>query len=528
MSQLPVARSSRAQAGQALILLALAFIGLAAFVGLTVDAGILFANIGHLRRAVDAASLAAAGQFREGRTAKELSDMALQVIELNGLNPSSAVAKVCDREGGPTSPYDDPTLCPGGKNPPPEPLPESYRKFVRVQADLPVYFAFLPIIGWDTVTIRANAVSEAASVDIVLAIDTSDSMAYDAACDDGDDDDGDGAADDCAPAQYGWPGAPDSPAPGGWDVPDDYMRNPDFCNPGDECHPFREVRENAKLLVERTYFPYDRIGVVTFDREAKLVLSLEDGTTEAVVNSALDAMAVYDFPGCPGFPPDPRGCTSTNIADGLRLAGREFCRDKNADGDCLDINLGEMRPEAVWIVVLLTDGAANAAIDDKAPPKDPERWLCPGLADSPTWVEPFCRDDRFEVGVGAFGFDAEDAAESMALFVGCPNPDLPQPAGCPAAGGQGAVIFTIGLGDQVTENTTCNPAAYPGGCQADAGERFLRYVAAIGDDGNPGTDDCAGIPSKENCGNYYFAQEGLELEEIFEAIASRIFTRITH
>jgi len=47
---------SRRERGQALILLALAFIGLAAFIGLTVDAGILFTNVGHLRRAVDAAS----------------------------------------------------------------------------------------------------------------------------------------------------------------------------------------------------------------------------------------------------------------------------------------------------------------------------------------------------------------------------------------------------------------------------------------------------------------------------------------
>jgi len=110
--------SLRSQTGQALILLAMAFIGLAAFAGLTIDAGILFSHIGHLRRAVDAASLAAAGQFREGRTAKELSDMALQVIELNGLDATSAIAMVCDRED-PESEYNDSSLCPGGENPPP-------------------------------------------------------------------------------------------------------------------------------------------------------------------------------------------------------------------------------------------------------------------------------------------------------------------------------------------------------------------------------------------------------------------------
>ena len=60
--------STRLQRGQALILIALAFVGLAAFIGLAVDAGILFTDVGHLRRAVDAASLSAANQFREGRT----------------------------------------------------------------------------------------------------------------------------------------------------------------------------------------------------------------------------------------------------------------------------------------------------------------------------------------------------------------------------------------------------------------------------------------------------------------------------
>ena len=484
--------AARTQTGQALILLALAFIGLAAFAGLAIDAGILFSNIGHLRRAVDAASLAAAGQFREGRSAAQLSAMALQVIELNGLNASSAVAKVCDREL-PGSDYDDPKLCPGGENPPPVTTTESYRKFVRVQAQLPVNFAFLPIIGWKSVTIQANAISEAASVDIVLAIDTSESMAYDGA--------------------------------------DEFMQDPDNCNPIDECHPFQEVRENAKLLVDRTYFPYDRVGLVTFDREASLQLSLEDGTTQVAVEAALDAMEVYKFPGCPGYVPpvpDPRGCTSTNIADGLRFAGREFCRDKNGDGDCLDVSAGEIRPEAVWIVVLLTDGAANAAIDDTAS-EEPDLWLCPlSGAEGQTWVQPFCRDDEFEVGPGEYGFDTEDAAEVMAQFAGCPSPDLPQPPGCPAGGGQGAVIFTIGLGELVTDNSTCDPVAYPGGCQADAGERLLRYIAAVGDDGNPSTDDCSGADIGVNCGNYYFAQEGLDLEEIFEAIASRIFTRITH
>jgi hypothetical protein len=74
--------------------------------------------------------------------------------------------------------------------------------------------------------------------------------------------------------------------------------------------------------------------------------------------------------------------------------------------------------------------------------------------------------------------------------------------------------------------------AYPGGCEADQGEKLLRYVAGVGDDGDPDTppayEPCFGIATGENCGNYYFAPVGADLLEVFEAIAARIFTRITH
>jgi hypothetical protein len=113
----------------------------------------------------------------------------------------------------------------------------------------------------------------------------------------------------------------------------------------------------------------------------------------------------------------------------------------------------------------------------------------------------------------------------MADFVGCPDAlTLPQPAAC-AEPGQGAVIFTIGLGDAVTE--------YARGGDPDAGEQLLRYIANAGDNGDPApaNDPCNGPPAYPvgtSCGNYYFAPEGSDLQKVFEAIASRIFTRINH
>jgi hypothetical protein len=56
----------------------------------------------------------------------------------------------------------------------------------------------------------------------------------------------------------------------------------------------------------------------------------------------------------------------------------------------------------------------------------------------------------------------------------------------------------------------------------------MRYVAAVGDDNNPGTNPCSSTPTGQSCGNYYFSPTGSGLMEVFEAIASRIFTRITH
>ncbi len=62
----------------------------------------------------------------------------------------------------------------------------------------------------------------------------------------------------------------------------------------------------------------------------------------------------------------------------------------------------------------------------------------------------------------------------------------------------------------------------------DQAEKLLRYIAAIGDDGDPSTDPCASTSPGNSCGNYYYSPTGTGLIQVFEAIASRIFTRIIH
>lgn len=509
------------QRGQAMVLIALAFIGLAAFTGLTVDAGILFIQIGHLRRAVDSASLAAANQFREGRSDNEIERAADEFINLNSLNPADADIFKCDLSDPTdtnTNPYHDVTLCPPDTNGDGVHDDEPPRKYVRVVATMPVDFAFLPIIGFGSIDIQANAVSEAASVDIVLVIDTSESMSYDADCNDGDDDDGDGVVDDCAPSQYGWPGSPGPTTDPLWDVPDDYYRDPDICNDTDPgmagiqgaCHPFEEVRAAALALVNRMYFPYDRMAVVSFDLNA--VTQLTPSSNPSSINSSIGSLTVYKLPGCPGWSAtkDPTGCTSTNIADGLKVGGTLF-------GGIY------LREEAVPIFIMLSDGSANAATDVHG------NLICPGGTNIPTWVQPFCKDEDFEVGLGDYGYDTEDAAVDQAYFVGCPEANSFDPSLTTCASpGQGAVVFTIGLGDDMINNTKCDAGAYPGGCEPDQGEKLMRFIAAVGDDGDPSTDPCSSTATGHSCGNYYFSPTGGGLLQVFEAIASRIFTRIIH
>ena len=72
-------------------------------------------------------------------------------------------------------------------------------------------------------------------------------------------------------------------------------------------------------------------------------------------------------------------------------------------------------------------------------------------------------------------------------------------------------------------------AIYSIGLNVDGGiaEQFLRYVAAVGDDGDRTTDPCSSAAANTSCGQYYFAPSGAHLRTIFEDIANRIYTRIS-
>lgn len=558
--------AARAERGQAIVIIAMAMIGLLAFIGLTVDAGILFIGVGHLRRAVDAAALAASAQFREGRTVEQQTAAAREVVHLNGVDPTSLELWLCVTDSKPEHPLDDashhdPSLCPAqGSNQP-------KRKLIRVRAATRVHFAFLTIIGFHDTEISAQAVSEAASVDVVLVIDTSDSMTFDVT-----------------------------------DV-NDPMRDPAVCNlvntpddgmPG-ECHPFEEVKEAAVNFVEHMNFPYDRVAVVTFALTPTVVLPLtttfasadeqrteivEQITNLRVADRRRAANDPNPTPGCislaSGPDNDPSGCTNTSTGGGLKYAGNEFGR-------------APIRQESVWVVILLSDGAANGSESDSSIIPPTLNKYCPVSTWGPSPADlalgtppaPFCRDPYYQTrhtvltptiwinppadsGIppavghiapynpnstyGAMGnpfldYDTDDFAHDMADFVACAPTYGDAAQWCKDSlnyindeGGQGAIIYAIGLGRLVVDNSVGDP---------NAGDALLRYVANVGLDGDPnpnsvvsGVDPCTGIPTPANvkdngmndsynCGNYYFAEFGTGLNAVFESIASRIFTRLT-
>lgn len=337
-------------------------LALLAFVGLAADGAILYVTYGQLRRSVDAAALAAAAQLREARTQTELDRSAQEVMRLQGLMPPAHIG--ADEVSGDVSPVDgfpddndgidndgdgcvdDPNqLCirvetcqglysavPTGFTDPliaNDPALCTYppRKLVRVEGSTSAEFTFMRLWGWNRVQLNASAVSEAAALDVMLVLDASYSMTWDASLTNGVDDDGDGCIDEPAgeagcgtPNGYAddWlgsksssnglarPGIVDNP-PAGPDVGDslpdttpnctrtsdgavgpdvtsaisalqaagklpanvlydiDGSGSDDVLSPLTACRPFEYVRDAAvRFVLSYINFPYDRVGIVTF------------------------------------------------------------------------------------------------------------------------------------------------------------------------------------------------------------------------------------------------------------------------
>ena len=503
--------------GQVLVIVALTFTALVAIIGLAVDTGYLYVSYSRLRRGVDAAALAGTGEFKipTGFTAPcagacvtqrdaNIYAATKQMLDLNGIvaDPSSGFSdpmsgevgisiQTCDNTPG------DAVLCAA-------PLQKIIR--VRVQEQVPLFF--LAVVGWRSAPIIIESLATAASADVMLAIDTSDSMTYD------------------------YPdGSP--------------MRDPNACNPH-SCQPMEDVKAAARTFSDHLYYPYDRLGLITFDQYATVKLALSEDISE--IHNEIEDITVFEgktgtplvgggtqggkciyylndpalqaefrdlqdpvpphasppntadyaqdpygpcrlyyYEGgpywgmdCPmfyGTDPDPSHCGSTNIGGGIDLATRALLAQYPPS---YPTPWPDIREDSIWVLVLLTDGAANAAYDSSG------NVLCPRS----TWTyKGFCRalnaadpiHDKTDPD-----YDAQDQARDMFITADKDN----------------IVIYTIGMGDLVTDNPPDSTGPPPG-------ETLLKYPE-----------------SERGNGKYFFAPNGSSLDPVFLTIADLITSRI--
>ncbi len=156
----------RSQSGQALIILALGFIGLLSFVGLVTDVSIMLVRHNQLVRAVDSAALNAANQMRSDRSFAEVGVAARMMIEMHGFESEEILVETCASLGGDPADY----LC-NEQN--------RFRKLVRVGATVMSPTVFLQLIGIQDFELSAVSTSETAVLDVVMVMDVSESMLLD-------------------------------------------------------------------------------------------------------------------------------------------------------------------------------------------------------------------------------------------------------------------------------------------------------------------------------------------------------------
>jgi len=510
--------------GQALVITMVAFMAIVGILGLVTDVGTLYLNFTRLKRGLDAAAVAAANNIRDSTIPQDqlngmIRESARELLALNEIEDIySLKTYTCEDSGLPAAFAAE---CPASS--------EDQRKLAWVEATHRSPVFFLHLFGIDSIPITTHSIGEAATLDVVIVIDTSESMASETS---------------------------------GY--------NPDFdpssCNASNSCQPLRDAKDAAKVMVDKFFDEYDRVAIVDYNVKAYThnpdpsdnILLESDHT---LVKNTIDAIPLYDGPspgeilahGDPTLgeinPMDVDGdgvyyepkdiIGSTCIGCGIRVAG--------------DILKAQGRIDSVWVIVLLSDGATNLSdLPDAGDPNNPvpagyTNGFCGGSIGDRLWTnEPntsysWCKDsdpttrhcgpfhaNSTECPPGAVWagnntppYDTEDYAMDMTdrvALLKSSNPNEPTT-------GEDIAIYTIGLGQ------AASPPDYDG-------EEMLRYIANIGDENvrNPVPDipnddfvpdPCDGAAHQTSCGNYYYSPTGAYLEQIFEKIAGSIFTRIS-
>ena len=558
----------REQKGQSLIIIALAFVALLAFVGLVTDVGTLYITYTQLKRAVDAAAVAAANNIKypqatEAQRKQKITEAAREMLRFHEISEIDSLAVYLCSDADLPADFD--AMCPDAGEP--------ARKLAYVQAthNSPVYF--LRLFGVQDIPFTVSSVGEAATVDLVLVFDTSESMGID--------------SDNYDPRNF----------------------NPNVaggCNENNNCQPLRDAKDAAKHLIMNLFDHYDQVAIVTFDYDAALVFGLsseigdDDGDADGDAFDAIDRLVRLhdDAPASklawtvpspnggyrefnPIFPDDRDGdgrdqdnnapCEDlVSNTDPLDLrpdlwddhdgnpCDDDHIRDSfdwNHNGDHTDddddpmpgthedtsllstcsgcgIRVGANvlraggRSNSLWVMVFLSDGVANLSDFNDTNPEIPASFrygFCGDDPDTAFW-RTYCIDRNNGDSAGRYCIDAdgaecppgssrtdesgpysvEDYAFDMvdeAALLESTNPQEPL--------GENILVYSIGLG------------------AASAGEELLRYMAMVGDDGDRTTNECRSTPSLQPCGNYYYAPRPEYLNQIFENIANRIFTKIS-
>ncbi len=211
MTALPLVRrfTRRGQTGQSIVILALGFIALLAFVGIVTDVSLMFVRFSQLTRAVDSASIAAAGQVRRQlpnteelaacpagqQTAETACDSAKnkafarsfatigiaarQFVEFYGLNPQSVKVDMCATVSMLDTAPDPDVLAPINadfQEDFDELCTDDQRKLIKVTAQVNSPTVFLRLLGFSDIPLTASSISETAVLDVVLIMDVSESM----------------------------------------------------------------------------------------------------------------------------------------------------------------------------------------------------------------------------------------------------------------------------------------------------------------------------------------------------------------
>jgi hypothetical protein len=645
--------------GQVLVIFAVSLIALLLFLGLAIDTGQVYVTYGQLKRAVDAASVASANNFKRGKSLDQMKAAALEVLQVHNVDISNTnlVVKVCDANNdgyrdaalatdtpkfNTMCPITDPSVTANS-------FAASPRKLVYVQASQKVPFYFLTLLGIHNITLTTDAVAEAATIDLVIVIDTSGSMAS-----------------ECQTYTLGTCTAFKSPGYTAASLNDYDPNASGHCNVVDadptnypgagSCYPLFKAKTAAIALTRTLYPGYDNVGIVSFDTSAH---NLSGGLVNTINQSAIETQlrnikVHHDAPYSrlwptwrngygkvnPINPEDRDGdgsdtddpvkvgytcvLTSTPVTDGGRWDvshdtfgwGGVPCDDNTKldafdwDGDTTytqadtdgisafvtgssnvdhkealtstctgcgirvasDILQNQGRAGSIWVIVFLTDGVANMTDDNTSSggivPAAFTNQFCvgkvqaQGFANSGFWST-FCtklasqpryciesdttKCPPFSTVPANFpltpstspNFSADDYARKMvdlaALSVN-KNKLNPTDSRYNANENWDSVnqkmtsneiaIYSIGLGD------------------VSSGESLMRYMAAVGDDGDRVTDPCytnnlwrndstqgyslnTPLAAHQKCGNYYYAPTGNALLPIFENIASRIYTKIS-